>query len=106
MGNRNKKIVPPVKSNRSSKLKSKCTKIKLINQQMSGRNNNTQASLDNRNAMIDDCGGSGAIVGIGNEDDEDPNNGAGISFVQEWINTYAFISREFISSYYFLIFLL
>lgn len=68
---------------------------------MSGRNNNTQASLDNRNAMIDDCGGSGASVGIGNEDDEDPNNGAGISFVQEWINTYAFISREFISLLFF-----
>lgn len=63
---------------------------------MSGHNNNTKASLDNRNAVIDDCGGGGVNGGIGNEDDEGLNNGASVSFVQEWINTYAFISREFI----------
>lgn len=60
---------------------------------MPDHKNNTHG---NHNAMIDDCGNSGVSGGLGNEDDDSSNNGAGVSFVQEWINTYAFISREFI----------
>lgn len=96
VGNRNKKIASPAKQNRSSK--SKCTKVKLINHQImknkSQLRNNTQASLSNHiPPMIDDCGN-----GESNEEDEN------VDFVQEWINTYTFLSREFILSFNFLLF--
>lgn len=52
--------------------------------------------------MIDDCGvsGGGRIVDEEMEYDESPINGASVSFVQEWINTYIFLSREFTLSFF------
>jgi hypothetical protein len=75
----------PLRSNRLSK--SKCTKVKLINQKIKGN----KSSLGNHiSTMIDECG-----------NEEDGNNRANVDFVQEWINTYTFISREFILSFNF-----
>lgn|SRR5690349_10388812 len=65
-------------------MRAKCSN-NIINQQIKsdrkvvGRNS---SSVNNDNLMIDDCG------------DLDENNEKSVGFVQEWINTYVFLSRE------------
>jgi hypothetical protein len=71
--NRNKKIAAPGKPSRV-----KCPNGKVNQRHKAGNN----SSSSNDNLMIDDCR------------EVEANNEASVGFVQEWINTYAFLSRE------------
>ncbi|CRK98370.1 CLUMA_CG011729, isoform A, partial [Clunio marinus] len=78
-GNRNKKIAGPGKA-----ISSKCANNK-INQHPKSRHKvvtHNNSSSRNDNLMIDDCG------------DVDDHIEARIGFIQEWINTYAFLSQN------------
>lgn len=73
-------------------MRAKCSN-NIINQQIkSGRKvvGKNSSSVNNDNLMIDDCG------------DLDENNEKSVGFVQEWINTYVFLSREF-ANFFFVI---
>lgn len=108
IGNRNRKLARPS----SKTTPSKCLN-NAINQQLKGGNklrNGTTSKVsndnNNNNLMIDDCGepqGSNknnkkssnnnndiAMNAIGSEVRE-----RNVDFIEEWMNTFAFLSREF-----------
>lgn len=79
-GHRNKKIASPAKP-----ISTKCSN-NIINQQTKSGHKvkDRNGSLGNNDSlMIDDCG---AV---------DESSEKSVGFVQEWINTYVFLSREF-----------
>lgn len=66
-------------------MRAKCSNNIITDQQIkSGRKvvGRNSSSVNNDNLMIDDCG------------DVNENNEKSVGFVQEWINTYVFLSRE------------
>lgn len=108
-GGRNKKITRKGNSNNSP---SKCLN-NAINQQLktgsklrNGTTTTTSKVNNNNNFVIDDCDGEAlgsnrnnkknsnnddtAMNAIGSEDRE-----KNVDFVEEWMNTFAFLSREF-----------
>lgn len=111
-GNRNKKIVTPNKRNNSyntSKTKSmgrpKCLN-NVINQQIKTSNKNTRnmTKVNNDKLLIDECGN----VEEENNNINDNNNEkiVVVHFVDEWMHTFAFLSREFHHLHFIISFIL
>jgi hypothetical protein len=86
-GNRNKKVATPGKP----KTGRKCLN-NVINQQIKrGPNKNRNITkVSNDNLMIDECGN----VEDNNSNDDYDNEKVVVDFVDEWMHTFAFLSRE------------
>ena len=106
VGNRNKKIARPSSKNNPSK----CLNNAINQRQKAGnklRNGTTSKVSNENNFVIDDCGEAQGSNKNNKKSSNNNNNDIAmnaigsevreknVDFVEEWMNTFAFLSREF-----------